>query len=153
MKKFALYLLIPMMFVGFISSAMVVYGGFDPSDSTTDPNSPDFIDYTTPRSSSGYGCQPVTGDTKFQDLLSYVTCIIGKAVIPLIFALAIVVFLWGVVQFVMNSDEEAKKAKGKEFMMWGIIALAVMVSVWGLVSILGNTFGINAHFIPQVKPN
>jgi hypothetical protein len=141
-----------MMFMGFISSTMVAYG-VDPFNSATDPNSPNFVD-TTLRSSSGSGCQFASiSNPKFQDLLSYGTCIIGTAVIPLIFALAIVVFLWGVVQFVMNSDEEAKKAKGKEFMMWGIIALAVMVSVWGLVSILGNTFGINAHFIPQVKPN
>lgn len=48
---------------------------------------------------------------KFQNLLSYVSCIINKSVIPLIFALALAMFVWGVVQFVINSDEEAKKQK------------------------------------------
>jgi len=72
-------------------------------------------------------------------------------VIPLIFALAVAMFVWGVVQFVINSSEEAKKEKGKQFMVWGIIALTVMVCVWGLVAILGNTFGVNTGFIPQVK--
>ena len=88
---------------------------------------------------------------KFQDLLNYASCIISQAVIPLIFALALVMFIWGVVQFVINSDEEAKKEKGRQFMIWGIIALTVMVSVWGLVEILGDTFGIN-YAIPQVQP-
>ena len=89
---------------------------------------------------------------KFQDLLRYITCIIGNSVIPLIFALATALFIWGVVQFVINSDETEKKAKGKEFMIWGIVALAVMISVWGLVSILTSTFGINPNFVPQVRP-
>jgi uncharacterized membrane protein YidH (DUF202 family) len=88
----------------------------------------------------------------FQDLATYATCIITTSVIPLIFALAIAMFIWGVVQFVINSDEEAKKTKGKQFMLWGIIALAVMVSVWGLVNILTDTFGIKGGFIPQVSP-
>ena len=96
-------------------------------------------------------CNQLINNPKFQHLLSYVSCIITKSVIPLIFALALAMFFWGVVQFVLNSSEEAKKERGKEFMIWGIIALAVMVSVWGLVKILGTTFGIE-YAIPQVKP-
>ena len=87
---------------------------------------------------------------KLGDLFNYVTCLISNSVIPLIFALAVVMFVWGVVQYVINSEEEAKKAKGRQFMLWGIIALAVMVSIWGLVSILGNTFSIS-NTIPQVN--
>ena len=68
----------------------------------------------------------------------------------MIFALAVVIFIWGVVQFIMNSEEEAKRAKGKQFMLWGIIALTVMVCVWGLVGILGNTFGIQ-NVLPHVN--
>ena len=61
-------------------------------------------------------------------------------------------FIWGVVQYVINSGEEAKKDKGKQFMLWGLIALTVMVSVWGLVDILGATFGVDdTSVIPQVK--
>jgi len=88
---------------------------------------------------------------KLQDLLGYVTCIISKSIIPLIFALAIVLFVWGVVQYVINDNEEAKKARGRQFMIWGIIGITVMVSVWGLVGILGNTFGIDTKFVPQLK--
>ncbi|OGI85749.1 hypothetical protein A3A01_00150 [Candidatus Nomurabacteria bacterium RIFCSPLOWO2_01_FULL_39_17] len=88
----------------------------------------------------------------FGQLLTYISCTIVKGVIPLIFILATAMFVWGVVQYVINADEESKKSKGKQFMIWGIIALTVMVSVWGLVKIVGDTFGIDSTFIPEVKP-
>ncbi|MEI6580631.1 MAG: hypothetical protein WCO07_00465 [bacterium] len=88
---------------------------------------------------------------KLQNLIGYVTCIINSSVIPLILALAIVMFVWGVVQYVINDAEEAKKEKGRMFMLWGIIGITVMVSVWGLVAIVGNTFNLNTTFVPQLK--
>jgi hypothetical protein len=95
----------------------------------------------------------LAGSPKFQDVLCYITKIINNSIIPLIFAVATVMFVWGVVQFfVLNSDEEKKREQGKQFMIWGIIALAVMLSVWGLVGILGSTFGIGTSILPQVTP-
>jgi|SRR3989338_6185524 len=89
---------------------------------------------------------------KFQGVLDYVTCIIGKSVIPFIFAIAMVMFIWGAVKFfIIEADEEAKRAQGKQFMIWGIIALTVMISVWGLVGILTNTFfGSGVQVLPQL---
>ena len=96
------------------------------------------------------GCSSLSGTSKLGDLFNYATCFIYSSVIPLVVALAVAMFIWGVVQYVINSDEEAKKEKGKQFMIWGIIGLAVMVGVWGLVKILGSTFGIKNVF-PQLK--
>ena len=79
-----------------------------------------------------------------------ITGIIGNSVIPLIFTLAFAFFIWGVVQYVLNDADEAKKEKGKSFMVWGIIALTVMFAVWGLVAILANTFDIDTTFVPQL---
>lgn len=84
------------------------------------------------------------------NLLNFVTCIIGKSVVPLIFALAALMFFWGVVQYVIGGAEEKEKAKGKQFMIWGIVAIAVMISVWGLVRVLTNTFDIDFS-APQVR--
>jgi len=97
--------------------------------------------------SKGTGGKQLLGD-----VFDYITCTISGSVIPLIFGVAVALFLWGVVQYVINSDESEKKADGKKFMIWGIIALTVMVSVWGLVNIVGNTFKVNTKFIPQVQP-
>ena len=102
---------------------------------------------------ASYNC-PNPGP-KVQDLLCYVTRIINDSVIPLLFALAVVMFAWGTINFlIINADEEAKREEGKQFMIWGIIALAGMISVWGLVKILAVTFGItDTSFLPQVAPH
>lgn len=88
---------------------------------------------------------------KLADLINYATCLIGSSVVPLIFILAVAFFVWGVVQYVINADSEEARSKGRDFMIWGIIALVVMVSIWGIVQIFGNTFNIDTTFVPQVK--
>lgn len=84
-------------------------------------------------------------------LFKYIACTLSRFIIPLLFSLAITMFVWGIVQYVINTDNEEKKGKGKMLMIWGIVALTVMVSVWGLVRILGNTFGVDTKFIPQLN--
>lgn len=96
------------------------------------------------------GC--ALGNT-FPGWLNYFTCIIGSSIIPFLFSLAVVMFVWGTIKFfIIDVDEEAKREQGRQFMLWGIIALAVMVSVWGLVSVLTETFNIDGSVIPQVRP-
>ncbi len=64
-----------------------------------------------------------------------------NAVVPVLIALGVLYFVWGVVQYVIASDEEAKKA-GRDRVIFGIIGLAVIIGVWGLVNLLRNTFGL-----------
>jgi len=74
-----------------------------------------------------------------------VLCRIGSilnSVIPILIVLGVVYFVWGVVSYVMASEEEAKK-KGRDRMIYGIIGLVVIVGMWGLVSIVTNTFGLS----------
>lgn len=96
------------------------------------------------------GACSLGANPKLGNLFNYATCFIYNSAIPLVVALAVAMFIWGVVQYVINSDEEAKKAKGKQFMIWGIIGLVVMFGVWGIVKIVGTTFGIE-NAIPQLK--
>ena len=65
-----------------------------------------------------------------------------NAVVPVLIALGVLYFVWGVVTYVISSDEEAKKA-GRDRIIYGIIGLAVIIGVWGLVNFLRNTFGLN----------
>jgi hypothetical protein len=95
------------------------------------------------------GCSP--GKT-IGELFGYATCIINKTVIPFFITLAIAVFIYGVVKFIMNAENEEERKKGKNFMIYGIISLFVIVSIWGLVNILVNTFGLSktAPDLPQL---
>jgi len=82
----------------------------------------------------------------FTSLLSiaiWAKCIIGEIIIPGIFTLAFVVFLWGVFKFIRASDK-ADKDESKQFIYMGLIGLFVMVSVWGIINIFTTTFGFNS---------
>ncbi len=75
----------------------------------------------------------------------------------LMFTLAIVGFLWGMVQFIWaarQGDGGKGVKEGKQFMLWGLIALFVMFSVWGIItwaqSIL-NLSGKTTIVIPSVQ--
>lgn len=73
-------------------------------------------------------------------------CTVGRilnAIVPILVALGVVYFIWGVITYVISSDEEAKK-KGRDRMIFGIIGLAVIIGMWGLVNILGSTFGVGS---------
>ena len=74
--------------------------------------------------------------------LETIICRMGSilnTIIPFLIVLGVVYFVWGVITYVISSDEEAKKA-GRDRIIYGIIGLAVIVGVWGLVSILNRTF-------------
>jgi hypothetical protein len=60
--------------------------------------------------------------------------------LPIVVAIALLAFFWGLVKFIF-AGEEGKK-EGQHLMIWGLVALFVMVSVWGLVRFIGNAVGI-----------
>ncbi len=76
-----------------------------------------------------------------KDLIKTLTDLVSLT-IPLVAALALLAFFWGLAKFILNADDEESRKSGKQFMIWGIIALFVMVSVWGLVQVIAQTFGI-----------
>jgi len=78
---------------------------------------------------------------------AYLQSIIGfinVVLIPFIFAIAFIVFIWGVFQyFIAGGANEEKREQGKQLVMWGIIGFVVMVSVWGIINLFTNTLGFN----------
>ena len=89
------------------------------------------------------GCTTYAKPGTIQSIL----CKIGdllNIVIPVVIALGIVYFVWGIISYVIAGDEEAK-TKGRDRMIYGIIGLAVIVAMWGLVNILLTTFGVKAE--------
>lgn len=85
-------------------------------------------------------------------LQSLIYEIIGvmRSLVPLLIGAAIVVFLYGVLVFIIKASagDAAGRKDGINFMIFGIIGIAVMVSVWGLVAFVTNTFGTTGA-VPQ----
>ena len=70
--------------------------------------------------------------------------------IPLVIAIGLLFFIWGIVQYIAASGDEAAKEEGKRKMIWGIVALFVIIAVWGLVALLVEIFlGGDAGTVPD----
>ena len=69
--------------------------------------------------------------------------ILNTVVAPIIFALAFLVFVFGIVKyFFIHGGEDTKRAEGRQFILWGILGMVVLFTVWGFVNILLSTLGI-----------
>ena len=91
-----------------------------------------------------------TGDNTLDnigDLLATALHWINAYLIPLLIAVAVIVFFWGIVRYISGTGQEEKRKEARNLMIWGIVALFVMVSVWGLVKLLQNTLGIENRTI------
>lgn len=74
-------------------------------------------------------------------LINKITTEIFNPLIILLFALATMLFAWGVVQYIIGSQgSEAKVEQGKRIMVWGIIGMFIMASAWGIVFLLCDFF-------------
>ena len=65
-----------------------------------------------------------------------------NALIGLFITLAIVVFFWGLIKYLVNAGKE--KAAGLQIMFYGVIAIFVMVSIWGIIRLLQSTFKVTS---------
>jgi heme/copper-type cytochrome/quinol oxidase subunit 4 len=71
----------------------------------------------------------------FLDFTNSIVGLVNSAVLPLMYALAFIFFLIGMVRFFFMGGEEARQ-KGRQFMLWGIIGFVVLFGVWGIVRLL-----------------
>lgn len=86
-----------------------------------------------------------------EELMRSIGRLVGIA-LPIVVALALLAFFWGLVKFIFAQGNEDAKADAKKIMLWGLVALFVMVAVWGLVRFIGTALGVNPEGTPQVVP-
>jgi branched-subunit amino acid permease len=78
-------------------------------------------------------------NSTFADLVAYIISFI-QLLVPVLTALALVLFFIGVFNYVRKAGDSQGKDADKRTIMWGLIALFVLFSIWGILRVLGNTF-------------
>ncbi len=78
----------------------------------------------------------------FQDVIRIFVDLIDTA-LPILAAIAVLIFIWGLVLFINRSGDAKNHADGRKFMTWGIVALFVMVSFMGIISFVYRDFGFS----------
>ncbi len=75
-------------------------------------------------------------------IITKVSAELLNPLIVLLFAIAIIVFLWGVYGFIRGADDAEARKDGAQHMLWGILGFVIMVAAYGIIHIILNTFGI-----------
>jgi hypothetical protein len=95
----------------------------------------------------------LVGAQNFGWLLGFIAGLMGvvQTAVPLLIALALALFIWGMVVFIVNAADEKLRAEGKKKMVWGIVGLFVIVTIWGLVALLQQVTDIYPNDAGDVK--
>jgi len=59
--------------------------------------------------------------------------------LALLFAVAIVVFVYGVLQMVFHRTDAEAHEKGRWSILGGVVGMFIMVSAWALINLVANT--------------
>jgi hypothetical protein len=87
------------------------------------------------------------------DVGQFIINVINNILVPVLFAVAFIVFLWGAFKaFIVGASDDTAKEQGKNLMLWGLIGFFVMISIWGLVNILTNTVNFGNNTGPSHVP-
>lgn len=93
----------------------------------------------------------------FGEITQFVTKISGfinNILIPLVFGIALLVFLWGIFKyFILGGGDEGKREEGKQLMLYAVIGFVVMVSIFGIVNMIANGLGFSGEDTIQNIPN
>lgn len=94
-----------------------------------------------PESSGGTGSLNVS---VIQNIAGSIIAVLNTVVVPLIFAIAFIIFLWKVyTYFIAGGASEENRSEGSKFVLAAVIGFAVMISIWGLVNLVGGSLNLN----------
>ena len=97
----------------------------------------------------------------FQYLNSFfggIDILLSNFVLPLLMAVALVVFIWNVLRyFIWSADDPAGRETARTYIIYALLGLVLIVAVWGFVNLILGFFGLgnnsgfnNAPPLPQL---
>ena len=91
------------------------------------------------------------GGANLGQFLESITRFIDDFIIPFIWAIAVLMFVWGIIQyFILGGASEEKRDEGKKLAIWGIVAFFIMTSLWGIVNLFRGTFEFGGDNTPNI---
>lgn len=68
-----------------------------------------------------------------REILSPIITLVGLA--------AFIYFVWGVVVFIQNANNEEKRSEGQRHMIWGLVGMVVIFGANAIIAIIAGTVG------------
>jgi SNF family Na+-dependent transporter len=87
----------------------------------------------------------------FATVIDYILELI-YILIPILSILAFLLFFWGLSKFILSSGNTADIEKGRNYMLWGILALFILLSFRAIISLVSTDLGIGDGTIQPELP-
>ena len=79
-------------------------------------------------------------------LVNNLTTAVVNPAILLLFGVALLFFMWGLVQFLIAQNTGGKDVKaGKQHMLWGTVGMFIMVAAFGILNLIQSTLNSIGH--------
>ena len=75
----------------------------------------------------------------------FIDKVISEVFVPammVLFTLAVLIFFWGLFEFMADPTNADKRKTGLNHMLWGIIGLVIMSTVYGILNLIAGTLGV-----------
>lgn len=82
-----------------------------------------------------------SSDATFRSVVNNVTGLF-QLIIPVLVGAAVLVFAWGMADYIMQAGDESAVEDGRQRIIAGIIGLFVISAIWGVIEIVGGTFSL-----------
>lgn len=83
-------------------------------------------------------------------ITALVTNIINPVILVL-FAVALLIFIWGVFQYVRGASDPKARETGAQHILYGVIGLFIMLSAFAIVRVVLNSFSLDTKYVDQVS--
>ena len=88
-----------------------------------------------------------------QQSINKIIELIVNPAIYVVFSLGLLIFVYGIVEFLVALSKGADTKEGKWHMLWGVVGMFIMVSVFGIIHLLNSTFGFGLGRGGTYNPN
>ncbi len=89
--------------------------------------------------------------TVVEGFLDNIVEFMNGTLVPLVFAVAFLVFIWGMFKtFILGGSDPGKQEEGKQLMLYAIVGFVIMVSLWGIVNLLSEGFGFRGEGVEEI---
>lgn len=81
---------------------------------------------------------------------------INNILIPFLFGIAFIIFIWGLFKFfIQGGADDDERSKGKTYILYALAFFVIVLAFWGIVNILVSGIGLQdeeLQFIPDATP-
>jgi len=92
-------------------------------------------------------------DNPGRELLRKLAKVIINPIISVAFAVALVTFLVGIIEFISDGEKSDGRQKGRDHILWGLIGMGIMFAAFALLRLVTGTFGIDQGPINSFQGN